>query len=237
MQAVDGLLDRQVADVQQAMAAALDPRKLNHAAGGLLAGPAGRAATVPASKRQVHPRGTCSSNAVACATGSMSIHTVQGVQNINLICMLPHVVSVLRCEFLQVCSLCMTGRCFLHIFQKVLGEALAVLFSPCQRHLSFTQDANCSVCVRNCLLPSFVQEVLWEKLGEALSALAAAVTAAWHAQRVLAKKRDPLSHALFLDEVAPPGTPLPVDAFWCFTYDIPIISMSDDNARCTTRTH
>ncbi len=147
---------------------------------------------------------------------------------INLICIPPHVVSVLRCEFLQVLSHCMTGRCFLHILQEVLGEALAV---------PSTSDANCSVCVRNCVLPSFVQEVLWEKLGEALSALAAAATAAWHAQRVLAKKRDPLSHALFLDEVAPPGTPLPVDAFWCFTYDIPIISMSDDNARCTTRTH
>lgn len=57
--------------------------------------------------------------------------------------------------------------------------------------------------------------MLWEKLGEALAALAAAATAAWHAQRVLTKKRDVLSHALFLDEVAPPGAPLPVDAFWC----------------------
>lgn len=37
----------------------------------------------------------------------------------------------------------------------------------------------------------------------------------WHLQRVLAKKRDPLSHALFLDVVAPKeGDPLPLDRFW-----------------------
>ncbi len=59
-----------------------------------------------------------------------------------------------------------------------------------------------------------LQEVLWEKLGDALDALGAAAQAAWHLQRVLAKKRDPLSHTLFLDAVAPPGTPQPVDVFW-----------------------
>lgn len=37
----------------------------------------------------------------------------------------------------------------------------------------------------------------------------------WHLQRVLAKKRDPLSHTLFLDVVAPEeGDPLPLDRFW-----------------------
>lgn len=50
---MDGLLDRQVADVERAFSAALDMRKLNQAAGGLLAGPAGRAAAAPTSKRQV----------------------------------------------------------------------------------------------------------------------------------------------------------------------------------------
>lgn len=60
-----------------------------------------------------------------------------------------------------------------------------------------------------------LQEVLWEKLSEALTALVTAATAAWHVQRVLAKKRDPLLHVLFLDQVAPPGTPTPCDAFWC----------------------
>ena len=60
-----------------------------------------------------------------------------------------------------------------------------------------------------------LQEVLWEKLAEALTSLVTAATAAWHVQRVLAKKRDPLLHVLFLDQVAPPGTPAPCDAFWC----------------------
>ena len=59
-----------------------------------------------------------------------------------------------------------------------------------------------------------LQEVLWEKLADALAALVTAATAAWHVQRVLAKKRDPLLHVLFLDQVAPPGTPAPCDAFW-----------------------
>ena len=37
----------------------------------------------------------------------------------------------------------------------------------------------------------------------------------WHLQRVLAKKRDPLTHALFLDVVAPgDDDPLPLDRFW-----------------------
>lgn len=37
----------------------------------------------------------------------------------------------------------------------------------------------------------------------------------WHLQRVLAKKRDPLSHTLFLDVVAPKDEdPLPLDRFW-----------------------
>ena len=53
-QAVEGLLHRQVAGVEHALSAALDMRKLNQAAGGLLAGPAGRAATAaPTTKRQV----------------------------------------------------------------------------------------------------------------------------------------------------------------------------------------
>ena len=51
---MEALLQRQVAEVERAFGAALDARKLNQAAGGLLAGPAGRAAAaVPAAKRQV----------------------------------------------------------------------------------------------------------------------------------------------------------------------------------------
>ena len=38
----------------------------------------------------------------------------------------------------------------------------------------------------------------------------------WHLQRVLAKKRDPLTHALFLDAVVPdPQDALPCDRVWC----------------------
>jgi hypothetical protein len=37
----------------------------------------------------------------------------------------------------------------------------------------------------------------------------------WHLQRVLLKKRDPLSHTLFLDVVAPKESdPLPLERFW-----------------------
>lgn len=38
----------------------------------------------------------------------------------------------------------------------------------------------------------------------------------WHLQRVMAKKRDPLTHVLFLDVVLPdPRAPLPCDRVWC----------------------
>lgn len=38
----------------------------------------------------------------------------------------------------------------------------------------------------------------------------------WHLQRVVAKKRDPVTHALFLDESCPPGpaAALPCERFW-----------------------
>ena len=68
------------------------------------------------------------------------------------------------------------------------------------------------------------QEVLWERLGAAGEQLHASAVAVWHLQRVLAKKRDPLSHELFIDVVqqtpsSPAGskqqTPsLPCDRFW-----------------------
>jgi hypothetical protein len=44
-------------------------------------------------------------------------------------------------------------------------------------------------------------EALWQRLGAASEQVYAAGMSAWHLQRVLAKKRDPISHALFLDEV------------------------------------
>ena len=44
-------------------------------------------------------------------------------------------------------------------------------------------------------------EILWQRIEGALDAARANCLAVWHLQRVLAKKRDPITHALFLDEV------------------------------------
>jgi hypothetical protein len=57
--------------------------------------------------------------------------------------------------------------------------------------------------------------VLWERLGQLLEQLRRSAVEVWHLQRVLLKKRDPLSHVLFIDVVAPDaGAPLPLDRFW-----------------------
>jgi len=45
------------------------------------------------------------------------------------------------------------------------------------------------------------QNVLWERLESCFEDVHESAMSVWHLQRVLAKKRDPLSHALFLDEV------------------------------------
>jgi hypothetical protein len=65
-------------------------------------------------------------------------------------------------------------------------------------------------------------DALWARLDAGLDKVAACAAAVWHLQRVLAKKRDPVTHALFLDDVAPPGgsgggqlaAALPFDRFW-----------------------
>eukprot|EP00887_Chlorella_sp_A99_P006562 scaffold3.g6562.t1 len=59
-----------------------------------------------------------------------------------------------------------------------------------------------------------VQDVLWQRLGGAADLLARAALRTWHLQRVLLKKRDPLSHVLFVDVAAPGEEPLPLDRFW-----------------------
>ena len=66
-----------------------------------------------------------------------------------------------------------------------------------------------------------VQEALWERLHECLEQLWRTSVAVWHLQRVLMKKRDPLTHELFIDVVASRdvGTDngsgqLPLDRFW-----------------------
>ena len=55
------------------------------------------------------------------------------------------------------------------------------------------------------------QDALWQRLDAAMERVHGAALAVWHLQRVLAKKRDPVAHTLFLDEV---GTPVPFDRFW-----------------------
>jgi hypothetical protein len=48
-----------------------------------------------------------------------------------------------------------------------------------------------------------------------VEAVQGAAVSVWHLQRVVAKKRDPLSHVCFLDVLAPPGAPLLTQRFWC----------------------
>ena len=50
---------------------------------------------------------------------------------------------------------------------------------------------------------------------QAFDSLHSAAVAVWHLQRVLAKKRDPLSHTLFSDALEAAGAPSPLESFWC----------------------
>ena len=49
---------------------------------------------------------------------------------------------------------------------------------------------------------------------QAFDSLHSAAVAVWHLQRVLAKKRDPLSHTLFSDALEAAGAPSPLEHFW-----------------------
>jgi hypothetical protein len=64
-----------------------------------------------------------------------------------------------------------------------------------------------------CLVAS--QEKLWQGLKGVTDQLVLGVVSMWHLQRVVAKKRDPLTHVLFLDVLCPPGQPLLTEKFWC----------------------
>lgn len=48
---------------------------------------------------------------------------------------------------------------------------------------------------------SRARESLWQRMGACMDQLHTIVVAVWHLQRVLAKKRDPITHVGFLDEV------------------------------------
>ncbi|DBA73074.1 TPA: hypothetical protein ACH3X2_010013 [Trebouxia sp. C0005] len=58
------------------------------------------------------------------------------------------------------------------------------------------------------------QEHLWQKLGMLMEKLRVSIVAVWHMQRVLAKKRDPLTHVLFIDECLDETSPLPSEHIW-----------------------
>ncbi len=58
-------------------------------------------------------------------------------------------------------------------------------------------------------------------LRQAFDALHSAAVAVWHLQRVLAKKRDPLSHTLFLDALESAGADSPLEHFWCASRPLP----------------
>lgn len=82
-----------------------------------------------------------------------------------------------------------------------------------------------------------VQEVLWQKAGLASEQMHKSVVAIWHVQRVLAKKRDPLTHVLFIDECLTDDAPLPTEHFWydcvciqircCLTWVAPVCNTFD----------
>lgn len=55
-----------------------------------------------------------------------------------------------------------------------------------------------------------MQEGLWQGLNAFMDQLLQSTTAVWHLQRVMAKKRDPLTHVLFLDS----HQSLPLPRFW-----------------------
>eukprot|EP00899_Mesostigma_viride_P002929 jgi/Mesvir1/12637/Mv02193-RA.1 len=58
------------------------------------------------------------------------------------------------------------------------------------------------------------QEVLWQNVQQCTEQIYSAMLAVWHLQRVLVKKRDPVSHVCFLDEIVKPGQPLVTEEFW-----------------------
>ncbi|KAK9840386.1 hypothetical protein WJX74_009033 [Apatococcus lobatus] len=62
--------------------------------------------------------------------------------------------------------------------------------------------------------PARMQEALWHELGRVREQAHTALVAIWHLQRVLAKKRDPLTHACFLDVVLDADGRLPCDRMW-----------------------
>lgn len=55
---------------------------------------------------------------------------------------------------------------------------------------------------------------MWQKLSLLMEKLRLSIVSIWHVQRVLAKKRDPLTHVLFIDECLDEDSPLPSEQIW-----------------------
>ncbi len=53
-----------------------------------------------------------------------------------------------------------------------------------------------------------------QALRDVLEQISSSTVAVWHLQRVVAKKRDPLTHVCFLDVLVGPGELLLVARFW-----------------------
>ena len=82
-------------------------------------------------------------------------------------------------------------------------------------HWACWSTSGCSCCAVT-LLAHCLQEVLWQRLGKIFEQLHLSAVTVWHLQRVLVKKRDPLTHVCFMDAyLATEETPLPSDAAWC----------------------
>ncbi|XP_047318062.1 conserved oligomeric Golgi complex subunit 5 [Impatiens glandulifera] len=58
------------------------------------------------------------------------------------------------------------------------------------------------------------KEALWQRIGTCMDQLHSIMVAVWHLQRVLAKKKDPFTHVLLLDEVMQEGDSVLTDRVW-----------------------
>ncbi len=169
-------------DLERAMAAALDPRKLSPASGGAALGPGGaRSAGSPA------PGSTAKWQVCACL-GRTTRSTIRSPAQISG----------------QIHDGGRRGHLELH---RYLVKAL--LLNP-------VPGTGASAPHALTARPRAAQEALWVKLAAVLEQLHVAAVAVWHLQRVLAKKRDPLTHTLFLDVVRgdDPDAPLPCERTW-----------------------
>ncbi|KAJ7543428.1 hypothetical protein O6H91_09G038000 [Diphasiastrum complanatum] len=61
---------------------------------------------------------------------------------------------------------------------------------------------------------SRAREGLWQRMGVCMDQLHSIIVAVWHLQRVLFKKRDPISHVVFLDEVVQNDDPMLTERVW-----------------------